>query len=957
MAFITKRFQAAYQAALTAFRNQTAVKSWYGASDLWYGGGGGLTAGNRDLTYTEHGAATAFAIIVEVQRGVMFIADSIAMLPAAIYDSRTKQKLLDINTRENINLTLPGATFITAMRAYERAWKHNFIESIVFSDWLYGETFVVRLPNAAGGVAGVRWLNPICVEPTIMRGQIEDYQYSADDGYYRIPVRDMAFRIHHRNPQEDLRGLSPVLSALPSMNIERNAERGIMSYFRNGMILGGVMMPDSEGATLNEPQIGKLQQEMKQHHEGVDKGWRWVIAPKRMAFNQFEQPDLQKNYSVVKDASKKIMMALGVPPELAGNPDSVSYDNADKIMKNWLLVNGKAYAGKLAGYINTSLLNYFEPGVSCYFDFDFTEIDRQDAALTQSDFSAGIITINQARAERGYKEDPVLDGVYIINGKPVHRDVLIEVSRDVTAFTGQPPAPALPAPMTIPGVVQPQPALPEVVEPAKGAASLCVMLSLANNPDLIALQNKLKLMMNDPAVRWNDPADFHITLLYVPAVDEDQVEQTVAALPGYTHDGLALRIGSLASFDSGTGEHALFYGIRRNAGLLELQEDLHDTADSLGLQMSSYSRPGSFIPHITMCYVPDHVKKVKFVSRLTVEPTDVICSVERGGVNEIVWRVVQDEDTVTPEKSVSASGASITSVVWDISSGNNHHTHALPIVTRDYSPQAALNELKQWRSFMSRKHARAFEFVMLRGDPADEIATRLKAGETADTVFDALKGQFDGSRVKALEQAALDAFNCLVNPDSPVKSVSSLEADYISRFETMIADFRNSKPRDENKAASILRYLNQNYIRSGYIEGMLTGGVEDEPDDDDNVRIRELVDEANSHVDSFISTLYGDGITDAQAALKAGQWWRGSIFPSVSAGLLSANGNLMMEFGGEDGAEICSTCSRLKGQRHRFKDWKKRNLDVPHVGQATECGGWECGHKLIPVTGKAVGNW
>jgi hypothetical protein len=211
------------------------------------------------------------------------------------------------------------------------------------------------------------------------------------------------------------------------------------------------------------------------------------------------------------------MMTLNVPPELAGDPTNLKYDNAADVMKNWMLVNGKAYANSVAEYL-TDILRYFEPHAAVYFSFDFTPFEQADAAMVQADYA----------------------------GKPIHIDTLIQVSRDVSAFTGQPPAPALPVytpgQMTIPGQVNP-PALPEPVEepePQKGAASLCVMLTFANDPDLITKLSELKKLYPDPAIRWIDPADLHITLLIAPSVDDEQLAALPEAMEGYSIEGLSL---------------------------------------------------------------------------------------------------------------------------------------------------------------------------------------------------------------------------------------------------------------------------------------------------------------------------------------------------------------------------------------------------------------------------------
>lgn len=62
-------------------------------------------------------------------------------------------------------------------------------------------------------------------------------------------------------------------------------------------------------------------------------------------------------------------------------------------------------------------------------------------------------------------------------------------------------------------------------------------------------------------------------------------------------------------------------------------------------------------------------------------------------------------------------------------------------------------------------------------------------------------------------------------------------------------------------------------------------------------------------------------------------------------------GNKMLTLGGEDGKESCSTCSSLKGKRHKAKWWQSKGL-VPGVGNRNyECGGFQCQHYLYDDQG------
>ena len=68
-------------------------------------------------------------------------------------------------------------------------------------------------------------------------------------------------------------------------------------------------------------------------------------------------------------------------------------------------------------------------------------------------------------------------------------------------------------------------------------------------------------------MQWNDPADFHITLLYAPAVDEAKMRQVWAQVRQLEMPKLDLVIGSLKTFDN-LGNYALHFRLRRSADLL-----------------------------------------------------------------------------------------------------------------------------------------------------------------------------------------------------------------------------------------------------------------------------------------------------------------------------------------------------------------------------------------------------
>jgi hypothetical protein len=73
-----------------------------------------------------------------------------------------------------------------------------------------------------------------------------------------------------------------------------------------------------------------------------------------------------------------------------------------------------------------------------------------------------------------------------------------------------------------------------------------------------------------------------------------------------------------------------------------------------------------------------------------------------------------------------------------------------------------------------------------------------------------------------------------------------------------------------------------------------------------------------------------------------------------NVGKLRAMSNKMVTFLGEDGAESCDTCQKLKGKRHKIS-WFVANNYVPPFGTGLDCHqGRRCQHYLQDDEGNAI---
>lgn len=124
-------------------------------------------------------------------------------------------------------------------------------------------------------------------------------------------------------------------------------------------------------------------------------------------------------------------------------------------------------------------------------------------------------------------------------------------------------------------------------------------IPLANNADLIALQDYLKTKPALANAVWQDPATFHITLVFVQDGDADLSEMAVPSnLPAFGLGGDYLRI-----FDTPNGA-AVTLSINFTPQLTYLQAALFYELRAMGLAISTYSWPALYQPHITLAMLP-----------------------------------------------------------------------------------------------------------------------------------------------------------------------------------------------------------------------------------------------------------------------------------------------------------------------------------------------------------------
>ena len=185
------------------------------------------------------------------------------------------------------------------------------------------------------------------------------------------------------------------------------------------------------------------------------------------------------------------------------------------------------------------------------------------------------------------------------------------------------------------------------------------------------------------------------------------------------------------------------------------------------------------------------------------------------------------------------------------------------------------------------------------------------------------------------------------------KAIQATRLQFELGFEDLMAA---RKDLTERSLAARVRSLVRQYGYLAYQDGLEAGGVTDGVlDDEDEAEFMTMLAAQNAYVADFAKS--AADLSDAEAAIKPAMWFRKSVSPFFDVGRNSADKNGVYEFAGEDGEESCTTCQRLKGQRHRMKDWTRKQLRPGVDTTNFDCGGWNCRHKLARTTERARGKF
>lgn len=388
-----KSSDVSYGMYLDAAGNLTALKAGSYTNEL---------AATRNITGDTEGLAAAYMASVWAYRCVNVRAQAVSRVPYRVFNKKTGDEI-------------PGHPLTRAILAAPsllRRWE--------WSLGIWGETFVELMRNRIGNVAGLKWLNPLGVVVDTTNGRINQFQYSSINGgrFVTFEPQEIVFS-RFDNPVDDLRGMSPFITVLDELGIDRAMSRVIRMYYANDTRLGMLLIPDRD---LNDSDQQKFMAFWNANYKGSKNAGKAALMPFGLRAERVQNQPNEDDTNLRTVIKQEVCAAFGVPAILVGTGDVATYQNTDAQMQFFSENTVIPECLMIAGDINRQALPYFDNSGDAEFEFIIDDIlalsdaSRKKADMQNSRLATGGITLNEYRESLGMKPIPTGEVLYVPSG-------------------------------------------------------------------------------------------------------------------------------------------------------------------------------------------------------------------------------------------------------------------------------------------------------------------------------------------------------------------------------------------------------------------------------------------------------------------------------------------------------------------------------------------------------------
>jgi HK97 family phage portal protein len=213
---------------------------------------------------------------------------------------------------------------------------------------------------------------------------------------------------NYKYPNSYWEGISPVQVLMNILQIEQKINKHHAIILDTLMNVKGFLTSEQP---LTDEQRKSLEDSLRVKLMGYEKGAMIGILPQGFKFQPVDVKSEDASFVSLKKLNREaIAAALGVPPAIVGIFEYANYANVKEQLRLFWEYTGIPLCERIANVINS----FFLPKYFGEYTFEFDYLSVPTLAETKREImdtyarlvSSGIITINEAREEQGYKKVP-----------------------------------------------------------------------------------------------------------------------------------------------------------------------------------------------------------------------------------------------------------------------------------------------------------------------------------------------------------------------------------------------------------------------------------------------------------------------------------------------------------------------------------------------------------------------
>lgn len=330
---------------------------------------------------------------------VTFRARHMGSLPLLAYRGRGPEKqlvtegdLVDLLHRVN-----PHWTFPRLMRQTEMAMG------------VWGEAFWALDHNPKTRKRELWWLRPTRTHPVPHPTEwLSGFLYEPSTGAEPIPFSaDEVIWFRYPNPLDEYAGLSPLAAARLAADVASAAMTSNRNLFRQGLQIGGLLMPKDQKVTFSPDQADDLEAMLDRRFRGVDRAHRWgVLRFEAQTAALGVTPKDAEFLAALNVTFRQACRAYGVPSPLLYDLEHATLANLRELQRAFwehgMVPDANFYLADLEEQLLPVL-----PGAADHVEWDYSTIPVMQELFTstwdreRSQLEGGVLTINEWRKQKG----------------------------------------------------------------------------------------------------------------------------------------------------------------------------------------------------------------------------------------------------------------------------------------------------------------------------------------------------------------------------------------------------------------------------------------------------------------------------------------------------------------------------------------------------------------------------